>query len=128
VYRPWTWCCRYLAKSKIIQRQKGPFRPLCFFLRNNKESNQLSLIGFNKYFYARNPFTNTNGVPASADPLIRSARLAIKSSALRGVVPSVSKQSAAKVSPFFASMEFSISSISILHHIIHRPYILYFNP
>jgi len=42
-----------------------------------------------RMWYYRIPFTSTIGVPASAEPLTRSARLAITSSILLGVVPSV---------------------------------------
>jgi len=40
--------------------------------------------------YPKKPLTSIKGVPASAEPLTKSARLAITSSMRRGVVPSVS--------------------------------------
>jgi len=55
------------------------------------------------------PFTSTIGVPASAEPLTRSARLAITSSILRGVVPSVASDCLSTGSCAFAFRAFSMS-------------------
>ena len=64
------------------------------------------------YFFCRKPLINMHGVPASAEPLTRSARLDKRSSDFLGVVPSVSKLLRSNCSSLRECMCWAMVSIS----------------